>query len=74
MWRHEKARPKWPGFAHDWHEAQSAGDPDLICAWIESARCFFDGEPLPPDNPVRVTTIAQVLRMMGRDARGTRGK
>jgi len=51
-------------FAAAWDEAQRVGWPPADEPWIESALCFFEGRSPPPDNPVRITNIGQVIEAM----------
>jgi hypothetical protein len=51
-------------FAAAWEEAQRVGWPPADEPWIESAICFFEGRSPPPDNPVRITNIDQVIEAM----------
>jgi hypothetical protein len=65
-------RTQWPGFAFGWHKAMRRGRGMRELEWFESAECFFEGRPPPPDNPVRVTSIDEVLRMLARSERAER--
>src|SRR4051794_38597195 len=47
-------------FAAAWDEAQRVGWPPTDQPWIESALCFLDGQPPPPDNAVRITSVGEV--------------
>jgi hypothetical protein len=51
-------------FAAAWEEAQRIGWPPADRPWIESAVCFFEGRPPPPGNPVRITSIGEVIEAM----------
>jgi hypothetical protein len=53
-----------PGFAAAWDEAERIGWPPGDQPWIESAICFFEGKEPSPDNPVRITSIDEVLEAM----------
>jgi hypothetical protein len=64
-----RRRIRRPGFANRWSEALAADERRWALDWFESAKCFFERRPVPPENPVRVTSIAEVLRMLGRAAR-----
>jgi len=57
-------RKRRPAFAAAWDEAERDGWPPLDQPWIESAICFFEGREPPPDNPVRITSIDEVLEAM----------
>ena len=35
----------------------------LGLAWYEAARCFFTGEEVPPENPVRPFEVPQTLNV-----------
>jgi hypothetical protein len=59
-------------FALGWHKALRRGRGMRELEWFESAECFFEGRPPPPDNPVRVTSIDEVLRMLARSERAER--
>ena len=61
-----------PGFALAWTAALKSGRETDALDWFESAKCFFKGAPVPSGNPVRVTNIAQVLRMLARSERADR--
>jgi len=57
-------RKRRPTFAAAWDEAEREGWPPIDQPWIESAICFFEGREPPPDNPVRITSIDEVLEAM----------
>ena len=57
-------RKRRPAFAEAWDEAEREGWPPLDQPWIESAICFFEGREPPPDNPVRITNLDEVLEAM----------
>jgi hypothetical protein len=57
-------RQRRPAFAADWDEALRGGWPPADQPWIESAICFFEGREPPPGNPVRITSIDEVLEAM----------
>jgi len=59
-----RRRQRRPGFAAAWEQAQRSGWPPADQPWIESALCFFEGRPPPPDNPVRITNIGEVIEAM----------
>jgi hypothetical protein len=59
-------RRRWPVFAAAWDEAERAGWPPLDQPWIESAVCFFEGCAAPPDNPVRIASVRDVLQALKR--------
>lgn len=59
-----RRRQMRPGFAAAWDEAQRIGWPPADEPWIESALCFFEGRPPPPGNPVRVTSVGEVLEAL----------
>ena len=69
-----------PGFAAAWDEAERIGWPRVDQPWIESAMCFFEGREPPPGNPVRFTSIDEVLhaldanRFVPRRPRAKRGR
>jgi hypothetical protein len=67
-----RRRMRRPGFASVWHEALEAGREGLEPDWLESAECFFEGRPQPPDNPVKVTSVTDVLRLFARSERADR--
>ena len=50
-----------PGFAAAWEEAERIGWPPAELPWIESAICFFERREPPPGNPVRITSVSQVI-------------
>jgi hypothetical protein len=54
-------RKRRAGFAAAWDEAERAGWPPADEPWIAAAECFFEGREPPPGNPVRVTSIDEVL-------------
>jgi hypothetical protein len=60
-----------PAFALAWQDALESGREMDGLDWLESAECFFEGRPVPDDNPVRVTSVAEVLRMLGRCERAS---
>jgi hypothetical protein len=53
-----------PAFAAAWDEAERTGWPPADQPWIESALCFFQGREPPPGNPVRITSIDDVLEAL----------
>jgi hypothetical protein len=53
-----------PAFAAAWDEALRAGWPPADKPWIESALCFLEGREPPPDNPVRIREIDDVIEAM----------
>jgi hypothetical protein len=57
---HHRRRMR-PGFAERWDEAQRRGWPPVDHPWIESMFCFFEGREPPPDNPVRVASVGEVI-------------
>ena len=67
-----RRRQAQPGFAHAWDEAERTGWPPADEPWIESAICFFEGRPPPPGNPVRITSIDEVLEAMKGNRFGAR--
>jgi hypothetical protein len=62
----DQRRRRWPVFAEAWDEAERAGWPPLDQPWIESAVCFFEGCAAPPDNPVRIASVRDVLQALKR--------
>lgn len=50
-----------PGFAAAWSDAERNGWPPADQPWMESAICFFEGRDPPPGNPVRITSVGEVL-------------
>jgi len=61
-----------PAFARAWAEALESGREMGGLDWFESAQCFFERRAVPEDNPVRVTSVGEVLRMLGRGERAER--
>ena len=59
-----RRRQRRPGFAAAWDEAQRSGWPPGDQPWIESALCYFERREPPPDNPVRITSIDEVIEAM----------
>jgi hypothetical protein len=51
-------------FAAEWDEALLSGWPPADQPWIESATCFFEGREPPAGNPVRFTSVSEVLEAM----------
>jgi len=51
-------------FAAEWDEALLSGWPPADRPWIESATCFFEGREPPAGNPVRFTSVSEVLEAM----------
>lgn len=68
-YRRRQARP---GFASRWRKALASDDGRWAPDWLESAKCFFEGRAPPGENPVRLTSIGDVLRLLGRTARTER--
>jgi hypothetical protein len=60
-YRHRQGRP---GFAAAWDEALRIGWPPADEPWIEAAHCFFEGREPSPGNPVRITSIDDVIEAM----------
>lgn len=69
-----RRRMRQPGFAKAWREALRSGEPWSAFEWLESAECFFAGAPPPPGNPVRITSLDEVIRMVERAERRWIGK
>lgn len=67
-----RRRLRRPGFALAWHEAMQSGEAAGALEWFESAECFFEGRAVPSGNPVRVTSVDEVLRMLARTERAAR--
>lgn len=67
-----RRRLRRPGFAVGWHQAMESGEAPHALEWFQSAECFFEGRAVPEDNPVKVTSIDEVLRMLGRVERAER--
>jgi hypothetical protein len=61
-----------PGFAAAWDEARRIGWPPADKPWMEAAICFFEGTTPSPGNPVRFTSISEVLEAMKGNLFGVR--
>jgi hypothetical protein len=57
---HHRRRVR-PDFGEQWDEAQRRGWPPVDHPWIESMLCFFEGRDPPPDNPVRIRSVGEVI-------------
>jgi hypothetical protein len=57
---HRRRRVR-PVFGERWDEAQRRGWPPVDNPWIESMHCFFEGREPPPDNPMRVASVGEVI-------------
>lgn len=64
-----RRRLRRPGFATGWYEAMESAEAPHALEWFESAECFFERRGVPPDNPVKVTSVDEVLRMLARSER-----
>jgi hypothetical protein len=59
-----RRRQRRPGFAAGCEEAKRIGWPPINQPWIESAICYFERREPPPGNPVRITSIDEVLEAL----------
>jgi hypothetical protein len=66
-------RAKWPDFGWRWRLAVRVDHRAMGTEWMETIICLLDGEPLPPDNPVRVLGVSDVIRLYKRSCRVKRG-
>ena len=57
-------RRRWPGFAGRWDAAIAVGYVRLEAALIESSCAFLSGEPLPPEAPLRVTSVTEAIQAL----------
>jgi hypothetical protein len=57
-------RKRRPAFAAAWDEAERIGWPPIDQPWIESAICYLERREPPPGNPVRITSIDEVLEAL----------
>ena len=62
-----------PGFARAWAQALEIGYARLEAALIESACCFFEGEVVPDDNPIRTMSVAEAIQSLNRNVRRVKG-
>jgi len=62
-----------PAFARAWEEALEIGYVRLEGALIESAICFFEGEVVPDDNPIRSMSVAEAIQSLNRNVRTVKG-
>ena len=62
-----------PGFARAWDEALEIGYVRLEMWLIESAICFFEGEVIPDDNPIRTMSVAEAIQSLNRNVRKVKG-
>jgi hypothetical protein len=53
-----------PGFARAWAEALEIGYVRIEAALIEAATCFFEGEVVPDDNPIRTMSVAEAIQSL----------
>ena len=68
-YRHRAVRPE---FAAAWAAALADGGPGEEPEWVEAAAHFLYREPLSDDNPVRLTSVGQVLRLQAKSERAAR--
>ncbi len=58
-----------PGFARAWNQALEVGYARIEAALVESAICFFEGEAVPDDNPIRSMSVAEAIQSLNRNVR-----
>ena len=62
-----------PGFARAWEQALEIGYTRLEWNLIEAACCFFEGEVVPQDNPIRTMSVAEAIQSLNRNVRKVKG-
>jgi len=62
-----------PGFARAWAEALEIGYARIEAALVEAACCFFEGEVVPDDNPIRTMSVAEAIQSLNRNVRKVKG-
>jgi hypothetical protein len=62
-----------PEFARAWAEALEIGYARLEAALIESACCFFEGEVVPDDNPIRTMSVAEAIQSLNMNKFAVKG-
>jgi len=63
-----------PGFARAWAEALEIGYARIEAALIESACCFFEGEVVPQDNPIRSMSVAEAIQSLNMNKFAVKGE
>lgn len=63
-----------PGFARAWGEALEIGYARIEAALIESACCFFEGEVVPDDNPIRTMSVAEAIQALNMNKFAVKGE
>ena len=59
-----KYRRRDPGFRRAWDEAIELGYVRLEGHWVAAATCFFEGEVIPDDNPIRSMSVAEAIQAL----------
>jgi hypothetical protein len=62
-----------PGFARRWAEALEIGYVRLEAALVESMKCYFEGEPIPDDNPIVKMSVAEAIQSLNMNKFAVRG-
>lgn len=69
-----RRRVSWPPFARGWSEALACDDWEVL-AWVpECIAAMLDGVEQSPENPVRITSVAEVIRLYAQDLGKRRGR
>ena len=63
-----------PGFARAWAEALEIGYVRLQANLFEATTCFFEGEPIPDENPIRSMTVAEAIQSLNMHKFAVRGE
>lgn len=63
-----------PGFARAWAEALEIGYVRIEAAMIEAACCFFEGEVVPDDNPIRSMSVAEAIQALNMNKFAVKGE
>lgn len=62
-----------PGFARAWAEALEIGYARIEAALVEAACCFFEGEVVPDDNPIRTMSVAEAIQSLNMNKFAVKG-
>jgi hypothetical protein len=62
-----------PGFARAWAQALEIGYVRLEAALVQRAICYFEGEVVPSDNPIRTMSVAEAIQSLNRNVRKVKG-
>jgi len=64
-----RRRAACPGFAESWREALACAEPEVLAWWVESMAAMMEGCEQSTENPVRITSCSDVIRLYERSLR-----